>query len=148
MIPLRQIESEFEDFRLFRTYFTPWYLAKESLSYPLDYFFKKGRSSSISNIDLTLTSRCNLNCSVCYYRPELNRRHDELSCEEIGSLLDSVSNKPFVFLGGGEPLLRPDILRIIGLVKKRDLYCAICTNGVLLDKKIAGLPPWAGQYPR
>lgn len=138
MTTLSQIRSQFRNFGVFRKYFTPRYLTREAFLFPYDYVCNQGRSSCLSNINLILTSKCNLSCNICSYRQEINRQYDELSYDEITSLIDSASHdKPFVHLGGGEPLLRPDILQIIKLVKERGMFCTICTNGVLLNKKTA-----------
>jgi len=85
--------------------------------------------------------RCNLACAGCgkidYPDPILNQR---LS---VGECLDAVDEcgAPIVVLAGGEPLLHHDIDKIAaGIVaKKKFLY--LCTNALLLEKKIDQFAP-------
>lgn len=85
--------------------------------------------------------RCNLACPGCgkidYPNTILNRRLSAAECiaaaEECGA--------PIVSIAGGEPLIHKEIGEIVeGLVaRKRFVY--LCTNGLLVDKKIDQLKP-------
>ena len=99
---------------------------------------------TLRNLRLSVTDRCNLRCAYCMPEEEYAwlPREELLHFEEIARLTDV-----FVALGvdkvrltGGEPLLRRDLPRLIGLLAARpglrDL--AITTNGVLLaDQAVA-----------
>lgn len=90
---------------------------------------------------LELTHLCNLNCEGCgrirEYRESLNNMItvDDCLCaaEEC--------NAPVVTVTGGEPLLHPDIDKIIdGLIeKRRHLY--LCTNGIILEQSLEKFKP-------
>jgi cyclic pyranopterin phosphate synthase len=100
---------------------------------------------SLRNLRVSVTDRCNLRCAYCM--PEEDYvwlpREEILHFEEIGRLADV-----FIGLGvdkvrltGGEPLLRRDLSRLVGLLAAkpglRDL--AITSNGVLLAEQAADL---------
>ncbi len=99
-----------------------------------------GHNRKIDYLRLSVTDRCNLRCVYCM--PErgikLLSRRELLTFEEILKVVRILSelgiNK--VRLTGGEPLLRDDILKLIGYLKNvpgiEEL--AITTNGILLDK--------------
>ncbi|MCL5775544.1 adenosyl-hopene transferase HpnH [Limibaculum sp. FT325] len=80
--------------------------------------------------------RCNLACSGCgkidYPDLILNRRLSPEECwqaaEECGA--------PMVAIPGGEPLIHREIEQIVkGLVERR-FYVSLCTNALLLEKKL------------
>jgi cyclic pyranopterin phosphate synthase len=64
---------------------------------------------------------------------------DELTLEEIELIFKDLRSfgVKHVFLQGGEPLLRKDIISIIELLIGLGLNPTLITNGLLLDKKIA-----------
>src|SRR6201996_5061596 len=80
--------------------------------------------------------RCNLACAGCgkiQYPPHILKQ--ELSPEECFRAIDE-SGTPMVSIPGGEPLLHPQIDKIVeGLVERRK-YVYLCTNALLLKEKI------------
>jgi len=80
--------------------------------------------------------RCNLACAGCgkidYPDPILNRR---LSVKEC---LDSVDEcgAPMVAIPGGEPLIHKDIGEIVKGIVARKKFVSLCTNALLLEKKL------------
>jgi len=88
----------------------------------------------ISNIRISLTPKCNLNCIYCHREGELNPK-DELSQEEIAEILRVAAKFEIrsVKFTGGEPLLRPDIVDIVRSVPP-SMESAMTTNGILLKK--------------
>ena len=80
--------------------------------------------------------RCNLACAGCgkidYPDPILNRRLTPEQCWEAAEECGA----PMVAIPGGEPLLHREIDRIVkGLIERRR-YVSLCTNGLLLEKKL------------
>jgi len=87
-------------------------------------------------INLLITSRCNLDCVMCNFRPFLNVNNDkELTFNDIKDFLKREhQRKPHIFLSGGEPFVRDDIFDILREIKSYNLTCGICTNGTLLNE--------------
>jgi hopanoid biosynthesis associated radical SAM protein HpnH len=85
--------------------------------------------------------RCNLACAGCgkidYPDPILNKR---ISVEDA---LDSVDEcgAPVVVIAGGEPLLHKELSKIVEGVIARKKFAIVCTNALLLEKKIDQFKP-------
>jgi hopanoid biosynthesis associated radical SAM protein HpnH len=85
--------------------------------------------------------RCNLACAGCgkidYPDPILNKR---LSVEECLGSVDECG-APVVVIAGGEPLLHKDLPEIVEGVIARGKFAIVCTNALLLAKKIDQYEP-------
>lgn len=85
--------------------------------------------------------RCNLACSGCgkidYPDHILNKR---LSVEECLESVDECG-APVVVIAGGEPLLHKDLPQIVEGITKRGKFAIVCTNALLLAKKIDQYSP-------
>lgn len=89
-------------------------------------------------IGFDITYRCNARCHFCFLKNNslFNRSLKELDYLEIKNLIDSFGNKKRKFyITGGEPLLRDDLLDIIGYIKTRGHQCTLTTNGTLLGER-------------
>lgn len=80
--------------------------------------------------------RCNLACKGCgkiqFPDEILNKR---LSAEECLKAAEECG-APMVSIPGGEPLIHPEIAQIVeGLVKQKR-YIYLCTNAILLERKL------------
>ena len=79
---------------------------------------------------IRLTKQCNLKCRHCY--ANAGQKYDnELSLEEIQALIKGISDLGAfrLFLTGGEPFLRNDILQIINYADTNGVASYISTNG-------------------
>ena len=80
--------------------------------------------------------RCNLACAGCgkidYPDEILNRR---LSLEECLEAVDECG-APIVSIPGGEPLLHREIGAIVAAIVARKKFVYLCTNALLLEKKL------------
>ena len=80
--------------------------------------------------------RCNLACPGCgkidYPDEILNRR---LSVEECIEAVEECG-APVVSIPGGEPLLHKEIGEIVSEIVKRKRFVYLCTNALLLEKKL------------
>ena len=85
--------------------------------------------------------RCNLACAGCgkidYPDEILNQR---LSYEECMQAMDECG-APAVSVAGGEPLLHREMPQIIGGFLARNKFVILCTNALLLAKKIDQYKP-------
>jgi hopanoid biosynthesis associated radical SAM protein HpnH len=80
--------------------------------------------------------RCNLACAGCgkidYPDPILNRR---LSVKECLDAVDECG-APMVAIPGGEPLIHREIGEIVKGIVARKKFVSLCTNALLLEKKL------------
>ena len=83
------------------------------------------------------TDRCNSRCRYCStWQSDPRPPSDLLSEPEMIDLLGRVRKIGafgLVITGGGEPILRPDLGRIIRAAKNLGLYVAVTTNGTLIS---------------
>ena len=91
-----------------------------------------------ATVTFELTNACNLRCKHCFsFAGE--RLEDELSIDEIKKVLGDLQNLGTMEsdVGGGEPLLRPDLLQVLNAAQSLDFEMVILTNGTLLDEATA-----------
>ena len=85
--------------------------------------------------------RCNLACAGCgkidYPDAILNKR---ISVEDALTSVDECG-APVVVIAGGEPLLHKDLPEIVEGVIARKKFVIVCTNALLLEKKIDQYKP-------
>ncbi|MFA6093514.1 MAG: adenosyl-hopene transferase HpnH [Elusimicrobiota bacterium] len=84
---------------------------------------------------------CNLECAGCgkiQYPPEVLRRR--LSPEECRKAAEECG-APIVTVAGGEPLIHPDIDRIVTELTGIGRYVYLCTNALLLEKNLHRFKP-------
>jgi uncharacterized radical SAM superfamily Fe-S cluster-containing enzyme/prolipoprotein diacylglyceryltransferase len=83
---------------------------------------------------LELTDACNLQCPVCYAQsPSGEHRHYEDLCADLEAFLAERGPLDVLQLSGGEPLLHPDLLRIIDHTRELPIdHVMINTNGLAL----------------
>jgi hopanoid biosynthesis associated radical SAM protein HpnH len=88
--------------------------------------------------------RCNLACAGCgkidYPDKILNQRMPYDECMEA---IDECG-APVVVIAGGEPLLHKDIGKIVRGALDRKKYVTLCTNALLLEKKMGEFEPASG----
>jgi cyclic pyranopterin phosphate synthase len=93
----------------------------------------------VSNLRISLTPACNLNCLYCHAEGEV-LPGSLLSSEEIAAIMQVAADFEFrsIKFTGGEPLLRSDILEIIRAVPEK-MESSLTTNGTLLADAAADL---------
>jgi len=88
-----------------------------------------------------ITNYCNLHCSHCYWWMSRNSSMQELSLEGWKHVIDEIFKKRFnvthVYLLGGEPYLRPDVVELFS----NEMYrkCTVITNGTMPIKFFKGI---------
>src|SRR5205807_2539709 len=84
---------------------------------------------------------CNLTCTGCGRIREYSETiKEKLTVEEC---LDSVDEcgAPIVSICGGEPMIYPEIGRLVGDILKRRKHIYLCTNGMFIQKRLHEFKP-------
>jgi hopanoid biosynthesis associated radical SAM protein HpnH len=87
-------------------------------------------------VELEPLFACNLACAGCgkIQQPtDILRRR--LSVEDAVGAMEECG-APMVSIAGGEPLVHPQIDQIVGALVDRRRYVYLCTNGVLMPRKL------------
>jgi hopanoid biosynthesis associated radical SAM protein HpnH len=109
-----------------------WYLMRQRLA---------RREKFPLIVELEPLFQCNLACSGCgkIQHPEhvLRRR---MSVEQAVGAIEE-SGAPMVSIAGGEPLIHPEIHLITGELVKRKRFVYLCTNAILLERKLSDFKP-------
>jgi len=94
-----------------------------------------------SSIMVPITSRCNLNCKICYYP---KREGYDIPLDEYEKVISTFEGKK-VRLSGGEPTLRENLDDIIKCTSKHGKISFLTTNGLTLaDPKLVKRLKMAG----
>ena len=87
-----------------------------------------------------ITPYCNMYCKHClFYENTKIEKAKELTTEEVYKIIDNLSKEKklnAIWLSGGEPLLRKDIVDICKKISEYDIKPTISTNGILLTDKL------------
>lgn len=82
-------------------------------------------------VTLNITRRCNKDCTYCY----LPKEDVNLSFDKIKEIIEN--NKiELITLTGGEPLMHPEIEKILKYLATKNLKIRLFTNGILLKGKL------------
>lgn len=117
--------------RFFQRMYPLSVLLKDLVLFPLDYFIKDRNITSVRNLTVAITHKCNIRCEMCYFHTELGNRAElpfDIFAKAVNALAPS---KPCVILSGGEPFTHPRLLDMAAYVKKKGLALQIFTNGTL-----------------
>lgn len=99
-----------------------------------------GKNSLIPSAPLTInwavTNRCNFRCSHCYSRNDVT---EELGFDVVSMIVKKLSAARVfsINFGGGEPLLRKDLLKVARFAADSGLAVSMNSNGFLIDKETA-----------
>ena len=103
------------------------YLARQKLT---------GRTKFPLIVELEPLFACNLACAGCgkiQYPAQVLRKH--LTVEKCLQAVEECG-APMVSIPGGEPLMYPEIDRLVAELVKRKKYVYLCTNAILLKEKL------------
>ena len=84
---------------------------------------------------------CNLACPGCgkiQHPTDILRKR--LSVDDVVNAVEE-SGAPMVSIAGGEPLLHPEIQQMVDALVQRKVYVYLCTNAVLLRRKLDKFVP-------
>jgi len=100
------------------------------------YLFKKPLRGPII-VSYEITKKCNQRCRMCNNWEEFGKyKNDELTTREIEDVMKQIAsqNVQIISLTGGEPLIREDILEVVGIIKNAGMNVHIVSNGSLLNR--------------
>jgi hopanoid biosynthesis associated radical SAM protein HpnH len=84
---------------------------------------------------------CNLTCTGCgRIREYSDTIKDKLTVAECLASVDECG-APIVSICGGEPLIYPDIGRLVRGILRRHKHIYLCTNGMFIKKRLAEFRP-------
>lgn len=120
-----------------KTIFNEFNSGKKILHYQdkLSRFFDAGKTLIVTEFDLT--NKCNNNCPLCV---GVKENGSELTWDEIKMIvagLKKMGNQGVIISGGGEPLLHPDFVRVLELIKGTGMEIGLNSNGLALDREKA-----------
>lgn len=89
----------------------------------------------------TVSDNCNLRCPTCLYLLKNSDKFSQsfISTDKFSKILAKYNKKNIakvIFFTGGEPLLHPEIDKLIDISRKYNADINISTNGILIKDKI------------
>ena len=92
-------------------------------------------------LGLYITNRCNLRCKYCFVNVDdrfEDRTRYGFDGDQVIEVIDAYYKMGcrWIFLLGGEPLMHPEIRRIVNHIVDRGMLLHILTNGTLIPKRI------------
>jgi MoaA/NifB/PqqE/SkfB family radical SAM enzyme len=115
-----------------------------------DGFFRKVvRRRRLESVFLFATVNCNSKCRTCFYAKETHPGED-LTFDEIRRLAESAPQFDKLWLSGGEPLMREELVEVVQLFYRN---CGIKTvnfptNGLLADRVVTEVKRLADTCPK
>ncbi|MCR5790502.1 MAG: GTP 3',8-cyclase MoaA [Lachnospiraceae bacterium] len=105
---------------------------------------RDGYGRRIEYLRISVTDKCNLRCLYCMPHDIRSLPMKEiLTYEEIAAIAETAASLGItrIKITGGEPLVRRDVCRLIGMLKKIPgiKQVTLTTNGVLLKEHLEGL---------
>ena len=101
----------------------------------------RGRDKFPLLVELEPLFQCNLACSFCgkIQHPEHILKQRMPVEQAVGAIEES--GAPMVSIAGGEPLVHPEVHVIVAELLKRKKFVFLCTNAILMTKKLENFTP-------
>ncbi len=94
------------------------------------------QGEKLQYLSIGLTAACNFNCIFCSKADSAKEQWDPVLLEEVLQEARELGLQKVEFTGG-EPLLFPGIMELIGELKDRGITSLLVTNGRLIEPEIA-----------
>ena len=94
----------------------------------------------LSIIQLSLSSKCNLNCKYCYATDRIESKYPKMTLSDYQRVVDEIcdfSKYAKFTLTGGEPLLNPNCIDVAKYIKLKGHYVDLLTNATLVNDALA-----------
>lgn len=95
-------------------------------------------SAKLNSLTIELLSGCNFKCVHCYVQDRVSTEKNHiLPFETVKNILDQAEkmNVFALIFTGGEPLLHPDIHRILSIAKEKSFIVTLKTNASLINSE-------------
>lgn len=95
---------------------------------------------SLSYFEVPITDNCNLNCKGCLFASNITKEIKHVEFIELENdarrMSELFCDVPWIRILGGEPLMHPDIVKVLKAYRKYfpDSEVDLCTNGLLIPK--------------
>ncbi|MFA5173807.1 MAG: radical SAM protein [Candidatus Pacearchaeota archaeon] len=98
-------------------------------------FLSKEKTGKPFKVKFECSTLCNLKCTMCPLTKGLTRKRGVLSFENFKKVYDEIKVPYLNLTGLGEPLMNPEIFKIIKYARKRGAMVKLDTNGTLLTSE-------------
>lgn len=124
------------------------YLERRNLASDLEYWLDERHGDlilhpclpNVHKLYLEVTTHCNLRCRTCI-RNIWDDPQEHMSMNTFSKVIESLSGIPnlerIVITGFGEPLIHPNLIEMITILRQRKLAVTIGTNGLLLTREVS-----------
>jgi hopanoid biosynthesis associated radical SAM protein HpnH len=101
----------------------------------------RGREKYALVLELEPLFQCNLECAGCgkIQHPDHILRKRMSVDDAVGAAEEC--GAPVISIAGGEPLIHPEIDQIVEELVKRGKFVYLCTNAILLERKLESFKP-------
>lgn len=112
-----------------------------TVNYLLDkIYYQKHPAPFPRVINCFITERCNFNCPMCHVKESRMKKMSNLSFADLKPVfIESVKFSSSFQLTGGEPLLHPELTKMIRFLTDNGMVKGLVTNGLLLEEKAKDL---------
>ncbi len=105
------------------------------------FFNREPAAPELRSAYLHVTQRCNLQCAGCYSLDDSRNASTDLSTEQLLDFISQLAaaGVASLFISGGEPFLRNDLLALVGHAKECGIgTVTIITNGTCISREVLG----------
>ena len=86
---------------------------------------------------IELTTLCNYNCKSCPRLAVLNNKFKNMPFDQFKKIVEQINPLKITLSGLGEPLLHPDIFKILSYLNHKKIFVRLTTNGSLITELTA-----------
>jgi len=101
-------------------------------------FFYSFLMKRMVHVNLQLLYRCNFRCSICDFWKDEYKDYPVMTIDQVKTVSEKLKRlgPQIISIGGGEPLLHPDIIEIVKILAKDHFPVMIC-NGWYMTPELA-----------
>ncbi len=89
-------------------------------------------NSTVRGVVFHPTSKCNLNCSICFSHTKGDSGMD-VSLDEVAKMVNSIKGRKAIAILGGEPTVHKNIIEIVRIFSRAGHFVKFYTNGIKIS---------------